>query len=418
VSILTRIITLLVLLGLSTISFAQQAPTSQDFMQAAQDALQNTDFKTAILDYQQAIKLDPKNWEAYQNLGGCYIQLKQMDDAKAAYAQSLKLNPNNPSLTKFVAQVWGLNPVPSPTLPVPTPTMAAIASPTSTPVMGTMSNITPTFTPTYVYTVLNTPTPTVTGTATQVEVIVPMVEIPNNAAKPGAPLIPPFTGLKPFVYQALARYNLPEKNTLTMDIGGALWFGGVQNFNDYFGSQLTTAATSHTGWEVDLGADYAIVNEFQLGLHLEGLVSPVTKSQLADGEFGEWDSYALGLAAATKYLIPLNSAMSLIFHLEGGFYTLIGSQVTYNQGANGSLGLAGSALGFTPMVEMEFFQVADKSLALDFGLGYRFLDFTNLTGTGTLNGVAVSGPLMNANGKPAYDDYSGPRMSFSIRFVH
>ena len=43
----------------------------------------------------------------------------------------------------------------------------------------------------------------------------------------------------------------------------------------------------------------------------------------------------------------------------------------------------------------------------------------SLTGSGTVNGVVQSGQVMNpSNGKPAYDDMSGPRVSLSIRFVH
>ncbi len=411
-----RFVTLLVLLGLSSMALAQQVPTSQDYMQAAQDALQGNDYTTAIQDYLLAIKKDPNNWEAYQNLGGCYIQLHKMDDAKAAYDQSLKINPGNPALIKFVAKVWGG--------PQPTPTATTLV-PTATPVMTLTVVIPPsvaaTSTPTYFYTVVNTPTPPPFGTPTPVPVYVPLGEMttPTMGGKAENEVIrPPFAGTKPYVFQALPRYNLPEKNTVTMEFGGAGWFGSAQNFNDYFGSGLNPSATSHAGLEADLGADYALIKEFQLGLHLEGMFSPVTHAYLGS-QFVEWDSYALGLAVSAKYLMPLNSAMSLIAHLEGGYYSLIASQIISNQGSAGSLGLGGSAFGGLAALEMEFFQVADKSLALDFGLGYRFLTFNNITGTGTWNGQPVSGALTNpGNGKPAYDDYSGPRVSFSIRFVH
>ncbi|HXL73689.1 MAG TPA: tetratricopeptide repeat protein, partial [bacterium] len=65
-------------------------------MQSAQNALQDNDMSRAIEDYLLAIKLDPQNWQAYQNLGGCYVQLRRFTDAKAAYRQSLAINPNNP----------------------------------------------------------------------------------------------------------------------------------------------------------------------------------------------------------------------------------------------------------------------------------------------------------------------------------
>jgi hypothetical protein len=283
---------------------------------------------------------------------------------------------------------------------------------------------TPTSTPTYFYTVVSTSTPLVTPTNTPVGVVVPFVDInalmAANDKLMSVPTKVPFKGFKPYVYQALARYNLPEKDTVTFDFGGAIWYGSIQNFNDYFSSSdLVTKVNAQTGFEADMGLDYALVNEFQLGVHLEGIVSPVTKSSLiSTGQFVEWDSYAVGAAISGKYLIPLNSAMSLVLHGEGGYYTLVASDIKYDGGATGNIGLNGTAPGGLIAAEMEFFQVEDKSLALDFGLGYRFLTFNNLTGSGKLNGSNVSGSLTNINGSPAYVDYSGPRASLSIRFIH
>jgi hypothetical protein len=425
------LITILALLSLTSFAWSQQAPTAQDYMQAAQDALQENDTTTAIQDYLLAIRIDPKNWQAYQNLGGCYIQIRKMGDAKAAYDMSLTINPNNPELRKFVAQVFG-GPTATPTfelMAIPTATSTpmiynpAFATPTSTPgfvgrlVNTSTPNFTPTATPTFFGILANTSTPTPAPTKKVEVVIPPFIDvmtptIPRNGEH--APIH--FKGFKPYVYQGLARYNLPEKNTLTLDLGGAVWFGSIQNFNDFFGPNLVPAASSHTGWEFDGGADYAIVNEFQLGLHLEGLASPVTRSQLGS-QFVEWDSYAVGGALAAKYLIPLNSAMSLVFHIEGGYYTLVASQIKYDNGAQGEIALGGSTIGGLGEAQLELFQVADKSLALDFGLGYRMLKFGSITGTGT-NGLTGSGQLLNADGTPAYADYSGPRISMSIRFVH
>ncbi|HTA75569.1 MAG TPA: tetratricopeptide repeat protein, partial [bacterium] len=135
------LITILALLSLTSFAWSQQAPTAQDYMQAAQDALQENDTTTAIQDYLLAIRIDPKNWQAYQNLGGCYIQIRKMGDAKAAYDMSLTINPNNPELRKFVAQVFG-----GPTA-TPTFELMAIPTATSTPMIYNPAFATPTSTP-------------------------------------------------------------------------------------------------------------------------------------------------------------------------------------------------------------------------------------------------------------------------------
>src|ERR1700722_390521 len=103
----SRLITLLVFLSFASLAWSQEAPTAQDYMRNAQDALKENDTTSAIGDYLLAIRIDPKNWQAYQNLGGCYIQLRKMEDAKAAYLQSLTINPNNPTLKAFMTQVFG-----------------------------------------------------------------------------------------------------------------------------------------------------------------------------------------------------------------------------------------------------------------------------------------------------------------------
>src|SRR5665213_2939362 len=108
-----QLITFLIFLSAVTLAVGQELPTSQDYMQSAQTALQDNDLSRAIQDYLLAIKLDSQNWQAYQNLGGCYIQLGRMSEAKAAYQQSLAINPNNTVLKQFMAQVGQVNPTPT-----------------------------------------------------------------------------------------------------------------------------------------------------------------------------------------------------------------------------------------------------------------------------------------------------------------
>ncbi len=408
-----RFVTLSLFLTVSTLAWAQELPTSQDYMQSAQLALQDNDINRAIQDYYLAIKLDPRNWQAYQNLGGCYIQLRKMDYAKAAYIRSLAINPNNPELIRFMGQVWKANPSPTPTLGYLVP---IFNSPTPTPTFYGIMPSTPPNVPNAIPTFTFTPTPT----PGPVQVIVPFIEVPTPITPKNGPARAPvpFKGFKPYVYQELARYNLPDVNTFTWDIGGAAWFGGAKNFNDYFGSDnLNPAATASTAGEIDLGGDFALVNEFQLGIHAEGMKLPVAPSQLSpSGSLVEWDSNCLGGALAAKYLIAFDKAMSLVLHVEGGYYSLISSDIKCDNGSLGTVNLSGTAIGGLAAVELELFQVEDKSIALDFGFGYRTLTFNTLTGSGSINGTPFTGK--NLDGTPAYIDFSGPRISASLRFIH
>src|SRR5665213_1092718 len=169
-----QLITLLIFLSAVTLAMGQELPTSQDYMQSAQTALQDNDLPRAIQDYLLAIKLDSRNWQAYQNLGGCYVQLGRMNEAKAAYKQSLAINPNNPVLKQFMAQVGHVNPTPTITVsliipfplqttPTPTPTFVGVlmTAPTALPLVSRAQA-----TPTFIGVLMNTPTPMPTAVPT------------------------------------------------------------------------------------------------------------------------------------------------------------------------------------------------------------------------------------------------------------
>ncbi len=51
------------------------------------------DYKAAIALYKQALNIDPNNAKGYTNLGSAQQAAEQFDDAKASYAQALKLDP-------------------------------------------------------------------------------------------------------------------------------------------------------------------------------------------------------------------------------------------------------------------------------------------------------------------------------------
>ena len=51
------------------------------------------EFDKAIADHDQAIKIDPKNWAAFNNRGNAYAGKRDYDHAIADYDAAVKLNP-------------------------------------------------------------------------------------------------------------------------------------------------------------------------------------------------------------------------------------------------------------------------------------------------------------------------------------
>jgi len=52
------------------------------------------DFRGALAEYQEAIRLDPMMVNAYDNLGNTFRELGRLQEAEAAYRQALQLDPN------------------------------------------------------------------------------------------------------------------------------------------------------------------------------------------------------------------------------------------------------------------------------------------------------------------------------------
>ena len=52
----------------------------------------NQDFKGAIQDYNEALKIDPKNATAYNNRGAAKMMLKELDAAMADFNKAISLN--------------------------------------------------------------------------------------------------------------------------------------------------------------------------------------------------------------------------------------------------------------------------------------------------------------------------------------
>ncbi len=75
-----------------------------DDYQAGLASYQQKDYAKSIQSLKAAVKNDPKNWEAYQLMGNCYYQEKDIPDARDAFKKSLALHPNA-ELGKFAANL-------------------------------------------------------------------------------------------------------------------------------------------------------------------------------------------------------------------------------------------------------------------------------------------------------------------------
>lgn len=80
------------------------APNNTDVLVAAARAhIANNDGFYAIDPLKHLLELKSSSWEAYSLLGVAYDQVKRSDDAQAAWAQALKLSPNNPAVLTNIA---------------------------------------------------------------------------------------------------------------------------------------------------------------------------------------------------------------------------------------------------------------------------------------------------------------------------
>ncbi|GEM_PF-2117887 len=255
----------------------------------------------------------------------------------------------------------------------------------------------------------------------------------NQISRPAVPSAPAAATANdqishPLVY---GDSRLPKQGSISWYIGSAASALSYQDLVNDFAPTTVTFASEPIGAELDLGADYTLSQNIQLGLQVQYLdKEPESIEGTTTGYYGGYpytisviDTYTescAGLAAEGKYLLPLNDQFRLIFEGQVGFYTLVGTTAEYEETGYSTLtaDLSGSALGGLIGAEVEW--VMDNGgWAIDFSLGYRALSFGSITYTASSSSYSTSTSsqtLKNNAGGNFTLDFSGPRINGAVRF--
>lgn len=79
-----------------------QSSTVKDYIQMGEALYKQGLYEKALDYFQQAVRTDPKNAQAYNDVGAADMKLERYPEALAAYRQSLQLDPNDPTILNLV----------------------------------------------------------------------------------------------------------------------------------------------------------------------------------------------------------------------------------------------------------------------------------------------------------------------------
>lgn len=81
------------------------ATTSEEYYMAGLQTLKEKDYEKAVKYFRAALDQKADYWQAYHYMGVAFYQMGNRTEALVAMQESLKLNPNNPELRKFMKKV-------------------------------------------------------------------------------------------------------------------------------------------------------------------------------------------------------------------------------------------------------------------------------------------------------------------------
>lgn len=82
------------------------ATSAQAYFSQGEDYSKKRNWNLAIQAYLQAVRLDPKFVEAWNNLGFCYRKVQQYDKAFGAYKQAVDLRPDFPNAHEYMGRTY------------------------------------------------------------------------------------------------------------------------------------------------------------------------------------------------------------------------------------------------------------------------------------------------------------------------
>ena len=96
------LLTGLLLLGPVLLVAGTTDTTSQADFKKGLNLFYKNQFEAALVRFQLAIDEDWNFWQSYQMVGYCYYELRDKENALKAFEESLRLNPDNPSLARVI----------------------------------------------------------------------------------------------------------------------------------------------------------------------------------------------------------------------------------------------------------------------------------------------------------------------------
>jgi tetratricopeptide (TPR) repeat protein len=84
----------LVLLACSGIANMQNSARSDKHVEQGQKYAEKKEYDKAVREFTEAIRLDPKNAEAYHERGRAYVELKEYDKAISDFTEAIRIEPD------------------------------------------------------------------------------------------------------------------------------------------------------------------------------------------------------------------------------------------------------------------------------------------------------------------------------------
>ena len=88
------------------IGCASKEEKKEKHLKRARQYIEKKEYKAAVIELRNVVKLDPENDAAYRELGETYLKLKQVKEAFQSYAHAVSINPNNLSAQLKMGRIF------------------------------------------------------------------------------------------------------------------------------------------------------------------------------------------------------------------------------------------------------------------------------------------------------------------------